>query len=290
MKRLPLFFVIFLICSCATQRINQFSTFATAGASYTDAMDKLTKEAGKIAIDTDSELLLKDRDQFTEAQRGPVYIERTKALESLLSVISSFRIHTSLLNSYFTVLSQLAEAKGPVLLADQLSSIVSSLQSIHPALENASFGSSSVKDLVKTASPLLIAAFKKKGLEDELKRNAGTIERELALQSAFLQALSDQMKSDILLIIKLKDFQYVTQPYITTLGVKEAWKDKRREILTNYVSFDVIDKAQSAADALKNSFINLIRHNTNMSDLKLLFTDINAMLNLAEMVQKYSEH
>jgi hypothetical protein len=290
MKRLPLFFVIFIVCSCATQRINQFSTFASAGASYTDAMDKLTKEAGKISIDTDSEILLKDRDQFSEAQRGPVYFERTKALESLLSVISSFRIHTSLLNSYFTVLSQLAEAKGPVLLADQLSSIVASLQSIHPALENASFGSSAVKDLVKSASPLLIAAFKQKGLEDELKRNAATIERELELQSAFLQALSEQMKSDILLVIKLKDFQNVTQPYITTLGAKEAWKDKRREILTNYVSFDVIDKARSAADALKNAFINLIRHETNMSDLKLLFTDINAMLNLSEMVQKYSEH
>jgi hypothetical protein len=186
-------------------------------------------------------------------------------------------------------LGQLAEEKGPVTMPDQLSAIVKSLQSIHPALEKASYGSSSVKDLMKTASPLIISTFKQKALEKELNRNGAVIERELALQSAFLQALSEQMKSDMLLMLKFKDFQNVTQPFITTLGPKEAWKVKRKETLSAYISFDIIDNAQSTAEVLKNSFINLAGNKSEMSDFKLLFDDINSMLDLVDMVQKYSE-
>jgi hypothetical protein len=289
MKRLPLFFVIFVLCSCATQRINQFSSFAAAGVSYTNAMDKLTREAGQLAIDADNELLLKDRDLFSQEERGDIYIERTKALESLLSTISSIRVHTSLLSRYFSALNQLAGSQSPVTIPGQLTAIVTSLESIHPGLENAGFGGTSVKDFIKSASPLIISTFKQNKLEEELRKNGATIERELELQSALLQALSEQMKSDLELILKLKDFQSVTQPFISAPRLPENWKDKRKEILTTYLSLDAAERAKNAADELKNAYLNLLGSASGVADLKPLFDDINAMIDLVELVRKNSD-
>jgi hypothetical protein len=85
-------FAIVLLCSCTTQRISQFTTFAEAGSSYSEAMVKLTSEAGQIAIDADSELLLKDRDLFSQEERGNMYLERIKALESLFEITTAGRL------------------------------------------------------------------------------------------------------------------------------------------------------------------------------------------------------
>ena len=70
MKRITslwgLMLVFILVSGCATQRVNQFKTFAEAGRAYSDAMVSLTQEAAESAIDTNSDELLKRRSELLE--------------------------------------------------------------------------------------------------------------------------------------------------------------------------------------------------------------------------------
>ncbi len=81
MKRLILVLAALVFSSCVTTRVNQFASFAEAGQLYSIAVEGLTQETGKVAIDADSELLLKDRDLFSTEERGDIYMERTEALK-----------------------------------------------------------------------------------------------------------------------------------------------------------------------------------------------------------------
>ncbi len=288
MKKLCILAII-LLSSCVSQQLNRFSGFADAGSSYCEAMHKLTREAGLIAIDADSELLLEDRDLFSQDERREIYKERTQALEELLATLSSIRDHTSLLERYFTSLSQLSGTKSQSALNGQLESVISSLRSIHPGLENASIGNASVKDFMGAASPMMISVFKQKKLGEELRKNGATIERELELQQALLTALTEQMKSDLELMLKMKDFQTVSQPFINAARMPDNWKEKRKEILTTYLMLDAADKARSAAGELKNAWLNLLGSSDGIPDFRLLFDDIGAMIDLVEMVRNNQE-
>jgi len=290
MKKLVITISTVILFSCTSQRISQFTTFATAGESYSGAMVNLTQEAGKIAIDADSEHLLQFRDKYTEEDRKRIILERDSALKGLLETIGDIRAHTSLLSRYFTALGQLAGSESPVTITARLTSLVSSLGTIHPKLVNASIGNVSVKDFIGSAAPFVISGIKQKKLEDELRRNAGTIERELELQNAILRALSEEMQNDLEMLLKLKDFNQVLQPYINTGQPGKEWKNNRKEVMTAYLSLDAVENAQAAAGEMKTAFLNLLENKISVSGFKTLFDNINAMIDLVEKVRGNSEN
>ncbi len=84
-----------LIVGCVTHRLNQFEKFSKAGKGYAEAIIVLTEEAANAAIDADSQLLVKDKDKFTEEDRKSEYVKRTKALKELLSELRKFRKHSN---------------------------------------------------------------------------------------------------------------------------------------------------------------------------------------------------
>jgi len=95
-----LFVAIALLTSCATQRINQFSTFADAGKDYSDAVIVLTDQASRAAIDADSAVLLQARKKSKEDRIQQIG-DHTKSLEDLIKAMRVLREHTLLLKRYF---------------------------------------------------------------------------------------------------------------------------------------------------------------------------------------------
>lgn len=85
MKRLIFLLFSLVFTSCVTSRVNQFASFAEAGKLYVTAVDGLLQETGRVAIDTDSEILLKDRDLFNQEERGDLYLERAEVLREYLA-------------------------------------------------------------------------------------------------------------------------------------------------------------------------------------------------------------
>lgn len=289
MKRLVFLLFSLLFTSCVTSRVNQFASFADAGKLYLTAVDGLLQETGRVAIDTDSEILLKDRDLFSEEERGNKYLERTKSLKAYMETLQELRTHTFLLNDYFTALGKLAGTEAPSSLGNQVSAVIKSLESIHPRLENASFGSASVKDFMGASVPLVIAAFRNQKLEAELRRNAPVIERELELQQAMVAALAAQLRFDMELLINQKEFSQVMMPFVNQVVVGDPWKAKRREVFTTYLSLDSVNKAQDAANSLKTAFLDLLENKTGPEGIEPLFSDIRTLISVVEMLRKKSD-
>lgn len=279
------FSALYCLTSCTTQRINLFNTFAKAGNSYSAAIDALTEEACNIAIDADSEILIKDRDKFTDEERRKIYQEKAKAIEALLETMHNFQTHTSLLNRYFTSISKLAEYDNQKTILLESEKAISSLQKIHPQLENATIGGATPKELMGSIIPILVANFKQKNLEEELHKNANIIERELELQIALLSVLSEEMKADMDILMKAKDYNIVAGGYISNGELPSDWKNERKELLTMYNSMGSFDSALSAAKELKITYINLLENKINLSDFNMLFEDINSMVTLIELLQ-----
>jgi hypothetical protein len=284
-KRVVFILIMLVICSCATQRISQFASLAAAGKSYSEAMSALTEETGKIAIDADNEHLLLYRDKYTEEDRKRIILERDSALRSLLDILGGIRVHTALLGRYFESLDQLAGSKYPSTLTGQIASLVESLEKIHPVLENATIGNMDVKSFIGEGVPVILGSLKQKKLEQELRRNAAMVERELELQKALLEALSEQLKSDLELLLQIKNFNQVLQPYIKQGQPGKEWKSSRKEVLTTSLSLAALDQALSAATELKTVFLNLTENKATLSGFKSLFDSINLMIGLVEKIQ-----
>ncbi len=273
-----------LLSGCASKRISQFEQFSTAGGKYSDAIVVLTEEAGKAAIDADSHLLIKDKDKFTKADRRIEYVKRTKALKELLTEYRKFRKHSELLKHYFAILSRLATSDAPSGIAENTGKLVAELQSISPALKEATIGDASVKDFLTQAVQLSVATFQQQALERELKRNSAVIERELDLQHAFLSALAIELESDLTAIHKTREFVDVAKPYINGGKLSSSWVKNRRELISSVVIMGSVENAKQAAKQLKETFVALVENKMGPDDLEILFQDINAMLDVIELV------
>ncbi len=289
MKRLIFLLFSLVFTSCVTSRVNQFASFADAGKLYLTAVDGLLQETGRVAIDTDSEILLKDRDLFNQEERGDLYLERAEVLREYLATLQDLQRHTSLLGDYFTALGQLAGTEAPSSLGDRMNAVMKSLESLHPRLKEASFDSGAAKDFMGASVPLAIASFRNQKLEAELRRNAPLIERELELQQAMVTALAGQLRFDLELLLGQKDYNQVMMPYVNPGMIGEPWKAKRREVMTTYLSLDAVNKAVAAAGALKRSFLDLVENRMGSAGFQPLFGDIDAMISLVEMLRKKAE-
>ena len=283
---LSLLVAMALLSGCSTHRINQFENFAKAGKGYTEAIVVLSEEAGNAAIDTDSHLLIKDRDSFDETERTSEYSKRTKALKELLSELRKFRKHSDLLKKYFLSLETLATSDAPSGISESAGNLVEELQKVSPALKEATIGEATVKDCATKAVSISVAIFQQKALEKELKANAKTIERELDLQHAFLSALSIELEADLNDLIKIKEYQEVAKPYKEGAKLPEDWVKNRRELLSSVVMMSSVDNAKKAAKELKKTFVALAENKIQPGDFENLFADINSILDLIELVQK----
>lgn len=276
---------VVLTAGCATQRLGQFEDFATAGTGYTEAVIILTEEAGNIAIDADSYLLIKDINNLSETDRTKAYLERTEALESLLLELQMFRVHSNLLKRYFQTLYNLTISDAPSSISNRTEELVENLQKISPSLKDATIGDAPVSDFLTKAVSLSISGYQVKVLEDELNRNAAIIERELDLQHAFLSALSIELESDLKVLINTKEYEEIVKPYIAGNKLSKNWVKSRRDLLSSVVVMGSIDNAKNAAKQLHSAFIALVENKIEPHEFGILFEDLNDMIDLVELVR-----
>ncbi|NTU94368.1 MAG: hypothetical protein HGA56_10180, partial [Chlorobiaceae bacterium] len=123
----------------------------------------------------------------------------------------------------------------------------------------------------------VVAAFRQKALEEELRSNGPTIERELELQQAALQAISGQMRADIAASAGIQEYALVMKPYDANLPIPENWKISRRQLFETNRTIESIDAAAAAAGKLRKSFRALAEGTLTVSDLDDLLHDIDAI-------------
>ena len=291
MKRLNLLCAVtaaLLVTGCTTTRISQFDRFAEAGKTYSDAMVALTDEAGKVAVDANSEFLTSIRDDLqSENQRREEYEKHTQSVQELITELNSLREHSLLLRRYFAALADLARAKDETSAA--ANDLAKKLQDLHPRLKAAKIGNASVSEFVGEAAPLVVGSFKQRALERELRNNASLLERELELQKAFLEALSEGLRDDLETIARIRGADEVAKPYIREARLPSSWRKDRQQVLMTSLASASAENAAEAAKKLKETFVALVERRVSPGDFDMLFADIESMIDLIELVSRVTE-
>jgi len=103
-----------------------------------------------------------------------------------------------------------------------------------------------------------------------------------------LAALATETAADLKAIVDARAFTDVAKPYIDAEHRKDLpkdWIDRRRDVLSGYVSLASVDSASRAASRLRSTFIALVENKLEPGAMGSLFTDINAILDLIEFTQ-----
>jgi dynactin complex subunit len=278
--------ISFLLFSCASAKINQFSRFSELGSAYSEAIMGLTKEAGNVAIDADSTALVKAREVLTPKERGETIIEHNKLLRERIELLRDLRRQAQLLRSYFQALAALAKTDAPSGIGAAAEGVVSSLGKISERIKDAKVGALPVSEFIGPVVKIVVAQFQRGALEKELRVRAPIIERELDLQQAALQAIANQMRTDLQVLQQREEALEVVDPFRATKdSLPSDWTKRRKELLNAHISLDSVDTGVELARNLKLSFLALVEDRLDVSDVETLFGDINEILTLIEDIQ-----
>ena len=274
------------ISGCASAKINQFSRFAELGCGYSEAVTGLTKEAGNVAIDADSAALIKAREPLTPKERGETIIEHNKLLRDRVGLLRDLRRHTQLLRSYFQALAALAKSDAPSGIGAASEDVVKSLGKMSDRIKNAKVGDLPVSEFIGPLVKITVAQFQSAALGKELRVRAPIIERELDLQQAALQAIAEQMRTDLEVLQAREEALDVVDPFRATKdSLPSDWTKRRKELLNTQISLDSVDAGVELARNFKLSFVSLVENRLDLSDVEMMFGDINEVLTLIEDIQ-----
>ena len=277
-----------LLPACtATARVGEFRDFADAGVAYVDAADAFLEEAGDAAIDADSHVLMVARERLPDAaERAKDLVESNRLLRERLGLLSDLRLHGHLLRAYFLALAALAESDAPTEIGSATEEIVTSLGALGEGIKRAKVGGREGGDFTGAVVEIAVAGFRRAALERELKAHASIIERELDLQQAAMQAIGEQMRTDLEVVLAGLETTEIVRPFRGTRQLPRRWPTSRREILKAAVSVESADAAADAAAGLKTSFVKLVEDRLGISDLHSLIGDIDRILDLIEGVAR----
>ncbi len=275
-----------LLSGCTSARINQFARFAELGSAYSEAVMGLTREAGNVAIDADSAALTKARENLTPKERGDASIEHNKLMRGRVELLRDLRRHAQLLRSYFLALAALAKSDEPSGIGAASEDVVKSLGKMSDRIKQAKVGDLPVSEFTGAVAKITVAQFQSAALEKELRVRAPTIERELDLQQAALQAIAEQMRTDLEVLQRREEALEVVDPFRAAKdSLPSDWTKRRKELLNAHVSLDSVDAGAGLARNMKLSFVALVENRLDPSDFGILFKDVNEILTLIEEIQ-----
>lgn len=277
---------VFLV-GCAGGRVNQFKNFAEAGIAYSDSVATLTKQAGEAAVDADSLILTTMREGLAPEKRGQEVIEHDDLLKERFVILGVLRRHAQLLKSYFVSLAALADSNAPSDIGASTGQMVSSIETLGNEIKKSQkIGSEADASYAGGAAKMIVAHFQNAALERELKKQGKTIEKEIDLQKAAFEAMAEQIRTDLQVVLNTQESDEVVGPFE---GSKEElpkdWAKRRREILLSNLSLGAIDAACDAAKNLKIAFVALVENRFTMTDYQALIKDMNEIMDLIDKAQ-----
>ena len=277
-------------CATAGARVAQFGAFAEAGTQFADAVPAVLDESFNATVTTSSLVLAEARPGLLLLDadiRRSTMLEQLEQNDALLleriGILRDVKQHAGVLREYFVALQALAQTDANSSgLTDVARGLVTALGSLSPAIANASVGGKAVSGLVPPIVNFAVAGFQSRVLEEELRRNAGTIERELAVQQAFLTAIAEAMTADLQAVYEAEDRDRIHLPYVNPGNLPGDWSQHRLASFQRQVQLSSVDAAAQAAARLRATFVQLVENKVDQGTIAALFVDINSVLTFIE--------
>jgi hypothetical protein len=277
--------LLLVLCACGTTaRVNRFREFARAGEAYADAADRVYREAGDVAVDTDSALLTRLRERLPEEERAGIVLEHNELIRERLALLEDLRRHARLLQSYFRSLAALAESEGPSAIGEAAGRVVGELEQLGNGVRSR-FDQTRLEAFSAGAVTLVMAKVRSAELERELEAHAPLIERHLDLHEAALRVLAEQMRTDLQAMLQMRESSDVVRPYASG-ALPAGWTGERRRLLTLGRSLETVDAAADAARDLRVSFLALLENRYDVADLELFLEDLGELVSLVETLRE----
>jgi hypothetical protein len=273
--------------ACTTARLEQFARFAETGVAYAGAIDAVTEEAIDATIDADSAVLVRTRDALSQRQRQETVLQHNALLQERAALLRDIRRHAALLRSYFVALAALAESDAPAAIAAEAEALAASIDALGTRLGAAGVGERP-GDVAGAAAEIVVARFQRQTLEDELRKRAPLLQRQLELQQAAMQVIADELGADLEAIANQRELAEIVEPYRSSGSLSRSWAARRREILAAASAAESADAAASAAAALQRSFQALVENRYTAADTRAVLADVNAIITLVERVRSLS--
>ena len=170
-----------LLSGCDSQRLSQFSAFATAGSLYVTTFHQVITQAGSAMIAADSATLITARiDADGNVQANPAkyrqdVVADDQLLQANLATLQLIDEHATLLGSYFNAISNLTNGKAATGVSTAATDLLNSISDFNPKIANAQIGGQTVQSLVQPATSLVVTHFEVKALDDQLAKAAPII-------------------------------------------------------------------------------------------------------------------
>ncbi len=279
--------------ACEQERLDQFSTFATAGSQYVQAFHKLIAAAGSAAIAANSAVLSEARIDAARGQKMIPASEVVSADQDLALTLKNLGIidqHASALGSYFDAITKLTDNKLNTSMETSATGLVSSIGDLSTTVKGLSIEGKPVNNYVKSVTDLAVTAFKVKALDDHLKTAVPAIDNALMLQEAAIDCIGAVMQADLKVALENQENTEVIAPYTAPFdfakppSLPASWNTDREAYLRAKVTLDSLDSAKAAIKALRTAFQQLVTAKAS-PNLASILTDINKMAEYASAVE-----
>jgi hypothetical protein len=261
MAILPPAVAVALAGGCGTT-VDQAGAISRAGVAYTAAVPKAMDEATRIRVEADAVDLVIARETGAAGdrrERREAIAARETALQEGLVIVSRLKQHNAVLQDYFVALGALASSDAAARSAAATDGIVDQLAQLNPAIAQSQVSIAGrtvpVSDFIGKAVELTVRAAQNEALRQELEQHATTIERELELQRAALQALEEQAAANYTTVLEDRRKTLVLDPYLAADSLPPDWVATRADVFLDKEQPLAIAQAQQAADELHAAWI-----------------------------------
>ena len=234
---------------------SQFDALADMGVAYADGVPAFLNEAFEIAVIVDSETLVEVRDGLSKADRQTSLDEFDRMMEERLVTYADINRHTRLLKAYFLAFQSLSKLDAMPGIHKAAKGITNELGKISPGLKDLKIGSASVKNLIEPSVHIVVGSFQSTALRREFEARGKLIERELALQQALVQVITEQIRADQDNRLSRYCRDHVIEPYVGTSKLRQDWPKRRLRCLRSKIDMNTAQAAQAAIHSLRTAYI-----------------------------------
>lgn len=287
--KLNLTFVVVLIAvlssgcvTTAATKISQFDSFATAGKTYTAAMDGLLVEAGQVLVDTNSKKLIWTKADFPDVPNAGDQLTTSltgadEVVKENLEEMRLLRDQVSLLSAYFDQLAAMATSDAPQAFAKQLEGTATALNSVKEKLTREP---DVVGQIAGQIGFLVVRGIQHKELEKELQARKDTIESVLESHQKLLLVLKAQIEADLDIVRQNEYETEVIEPFAASkkLANPDSWSKKRRELLQPVALTEKMRATVGALNKMRTAWAKLLTNSLTAEDVQGIADDLQPVL------------
>lgn len=268
------------LTGCATARVPDFQSFATAGTTYTQAVTGLITEVGNTAVDANSVKLVQSR------SLAPVSLadfqQQDKDMRNYLGELARIQAQVTLLGNYFQALANLATSNAPQNFGTGVQSLATTLEGVTQEVRGTTIAQSSqIATAAGSVGGLIVTEVQGRELKKELEARKQTISDILQLHQALLATLSSQAQANARFTTALDYDQQVVQPFLAgqvTTATQTSWMAQRLSLLSQPVLVDQVNTAAQAALQLQQAWNKLLSNDLTAAEVQAITAELTPVL------------